>query len=223
MDLYYLLKLALTVLFGLVLGAISSIPVGAVQLVVIKKALNHQIKPAIAVACGSMTSDFIYGALTLFGFGSFLHNRDFQIVTYSVGVLVLAYILYRTIRERAVMLQTDELITYKKRYAFIKGFTIAITNPGMIIWWLVGYKLFLDTGLFVHVPLGVRILFVISGCAGLGGYLFFIGHVVYRAKKSLPDNFVHRAYLFLSVLLFCLIAYFIIKIVCTIYNIETVI
>jgi threonine/homoserine/homoserine lactone efflux protein len=75
MDLYYLLKLALTVLFGLALGAISSIPVGAVQLVVIKKALNHQIKPAIAVACGSMTSDFIYGALTLFGFGSFLHNR----------------------------------------------------------------------------------------------------------------------------------------------------
>ncbi|HON77778.1 MAG TPA: LysE family transporter [Spirochaetota bacterium] len=221
MDYIFLLKIGVTVLFGMVLGAISSIPVGAVQLVVIKKSLNHQIKPAIATAAGSMTSDFIYGALTLFGFGSFLHLRPFQIGTYSLGIVVLSYIVYRTMKERNALVHSDEKITYKKRYSFLKGFTIAITNPGMIVWWLVGYKLYLDLNLFEVTGAGIRAIFVISGCLGLGGYLMFVGFLVYRAKNAFPEHFVHNAYLVLTVLLCILILYFGYKIVCIMYNFQT--
>ncbi|HPB82737.1 MAG TPA: LysE family transporter [Spirochaetota bacterium] len=221
MDCIFLLKICVTILFGMALGAISSIPVGAVQLVVIKKSLNHQIKPAFAVAAGSMTSDFIYGALTLFGFGGFLHLRPFQIGIYSLGILVLAYIVYRTMKERHTLVNSDEPIIYRKRYSFLKGFTIAITNPGMIVWWLVGYKLYLDLNLFEVAGAGIRAIFVISGCLGLGGYLMFVGFLVYRAKNAFPEHFVHNAYLVLTVLLCVLILYFGYKIVCIIFNYQT--
>ena len=65
MEGIFLYKIILTILFGMLLGLVSSIPVGAVQLEVIKKTINGHIKPAIAIACGSATSDFIYGILTL--------------------------------------------------------------------------------------------------------------------------------------------------------------
>ncbi len=223
MDYFYMLKLCATVLFGVALGVISSIPVGAVQLIVIKKALDHQIKPAISAACGSATSDLIYGSLTLFGFGAFLQNRKFQIVTYSLGVAVMIYLVYRTVKDRIALVQAEEPIIYKKRYAYLKGFTIAITNPGMIVWWIVGYNLYLDLNLFTEVSAGVKALFVASGCLGLGGYLVFIAALVYRVKKSFPDKFVHTAYHFLTVLLSLLIVYFLYKLVCVFGNYHTII
>ena len=98
-------KLFLTASFGILLGFVSSIPVGAVQLEVIKKTINGHLKPAIATACGSATSDLLYGVLALFGFGYFLLHKDFQVGIYSLGIAVLAFLIYRSYRERAYMLK----------------------------------------------------------------------------------------------------------------------
>jgi threonine/homoserine/homoserine lactone efflux protein len=84
MDYTFFLKLAATVVFGVILGFLSSIPVGAVQLEVIKRTINGQKKPAIATALGSATSDLIYGLLALFGLGDFLLHKDFQLLIYSL-------------------------------------------------------------------------------------------------------------------------------------------
>jgi len=211
MDYFLLLKLAATIAFGVFLGFMSSIPVGAVQLEVIKKTINGHKKPAIATAMGSATSDFLYGILALFGFGDFLLHKDFQIVIYCLGVIVLSYLVYKSFRERDYMLHTEKRIRYGKRLSFITGFTIAITNPGMIIWWFVGFRLFADLGLFAAINLPIRALFVFSGAFGLGLYLTLVATILHRYQESFSEKFLYRANTFLMVILTVLILYFIAK------------
>ncbi|MDY6968403.1 MAG: LysE family transporter, partial [Spirochaetota bacterium] len=170
LDLY--VQFSIIIGSGLVLGLLSAIPVGAVQLEVVKKAINGHLTPAIAMAFGSVTSDFIYGILTLFSLGGFLLNRQFQIGTYVCGILVISFLFYRSLKEyRQGTHKMDSHLVYKKRLSYLTGFTIAITNPGMIIWWLIGFKIFIDITHFSTITTTMKLLFIISGCTGLGGYL----------------------------------------------------
>ena len=220
MDYIFILKLAATIIFGVFLGFISSIPVGAVQLEVIKKTINGHKKPAIATAFGSAASDFIYGMLALFGLGDFLLHKDFQIIIYSLGIVVLSYLVFKTYRERDYMLHKEKRIRYGKRLSFLTGFTIAITNPGMIIWWLVGFRLFADLNLFPVISAPVRALFIFSGAFGLCLYLTLLAMILHRYKKSFSEKILYRTNLVLMAILIVLILYFITKLVGLIANLN---
>lgn len=220
MDYIFILKLAVTIIFGVLLGFISSIPVGAVQLEVIKKTINGHKKPAIATACGSATSDFIYGMLALFGLGDFLLHKDFQIVIYSLGIAVLSYLVFKSYRERDYMLHKEKRIRYGKRLSFLTGFTIAITNPGMIIWWLVGFRLFADLNLFPVITAPVRALFIFSGAFGLCLYLTLVAVILHRFKKSFSEKILYRTNMFLMCILILLILYFVVKLFGLIANVN---
>ncbi len=211
MDIIYVSKLAATVLFGLMLGFVSSIPVGAVQLEVIKKTINGHTKPAIATAAGSALSDLMYGLLALFGFGHFLLMKDFQIFIYCLGIAVLSFLVYKTFQEREYMLKGDCSIVYRKRLSFLTGFTIAVSNPGMIIWWFVGFKLFIDVGIFQTMTVPVKLLFVFSGAFGLGLYLTLEALILHRLQRNFSDRFLFRLNMVLMGILVILIAYFIYK------------
>lgn len=210
----------ITVIFAAILGAISSIPVGAVQLEVIKKSINGHFKPAAATALGSATSDFIYGFLTLFGFGTFLMRKNFQIIIYILGIFVISYLLFRTFKERKYMIDKNENIVYKKRLSFLTGFTIAATNPGMIIWWIIGFKVFSDFAAFPEMTNTIKAVFLFSGCAGLGGYLILIASLLHRFNKSFSEKFLYRTNIILTILLGILILYFIFKLCNILFNLH---
>jgi len=222
MDYIYILKIIGTILFGIFLGAVSTIPVGAVQLQVIKKAINGHLRPAILTALGSVTSVLIYGVLALFGFGYFLVRRDFQLVVYTLGIIVLSFLVIKMYRERHDMIHQEEtqVVKYRGRVSFLSGFTIAITNPGMVIWWVIGYRFFLDLNFFEQVSTGIKALFILSGCAGLGGYLIFISLFVHRVKKSFSSRFLFIANMFIVILLGIMVIYFIAKLVSLIFNLN---
>ncbi len=220
MDYIYILKLLATVLFGIILGFLTSIPVGAVQLEVIKKTINGHKKPAIVTAMGSALSDFLYGMLALFGFGHYLMHKDFQVLIYSLGIIVLSYLVYKSYQERKYMLHEESQISYGKRLSFVTGFTIAITNPGMIIWWFVGFKLFADLNMFTEMTPAIKTLFVFSGASGLALYLILEAIILHRFQKSFSEKFLYRANIFLMVILALLISYFTVKLFALILNIS---
>ncbi len=115
-------KFVVLIGFSMFLGFLSAIPVGAVQVDVAKKAINGHLLPALAVAAGSVTSDFIYGTMTLFGIGHFLVLKQSQIVIYSLGILVLSFLLYRSYQEyRHVCHPEDSPLVYKKRFSFSRA------------------------------------------------------------------------------------------------------
>ncbi len=213
--------IGMLILYGIFIGFISSIPVGAVQLEVIKKAIGGHLKPAISVAMGSVTSDFIYGVLVLFGLAPFLQQKNFQIIVYSLGVIVLSFLLYRSYREhRHIPPAHAPHITYRKRTSFLTGFTIAITNPGMIVWWIVGYRLLLDLGLFDEMTICIRSIFLLSCCFGLGGYLSFVALLLNRVQESLSDKLLDRMNIIIMVLLTFVIVYFFLKLLTILFNVH---
>ena len=218
MEYTYFLKLLATVIFGLILGFLSSMPVGAVQLEVIKRTINGQKKPAIATAYGSVTSDLIYGLLALFGLGDLLLNKDFQLLIYSLGIVVLSYLLYRSIKDRSYMINENKPVKYKKRFSFLTGFTIAVTNPGVIIWWFIGFRLFVDLNMFTEINSTVKLLFVFSGAFGLALYLTLVAVILSRFQKSFTEKFLHRAHIVLVIMLSILIIYFIVKLFSLIFG-----
>ncbi len=220
MDCIYIFKLIATVLFGTVLGFLTSIPVGAVQLEVIKKTINGHKKPAIATAMGSALSDLLYGLLALFGFGDFLLHKDFQVVIYCMGILVLSYLMYKSYQERDYMRHKEKRINYGKRLSFLTGFTIAVTNPGMIIWWFIGFKLFADLNIFTVMTPAIKALFVFSGAFGLALYLILEATILHRYKKSFSEKFLYKANTTLMVILIFLIFYFMTKLISLIFNVK---
>ncbi len=218
MDEIYIIKLCATVFFGTILGFLTSIPVGAVQLEVIKKTINGHKKPAIATALGSATSDLLYGILALFGFGDFLLHKDFQVCIYSLGIAVLSYLVYKSYKERDYMLHEEKRVKYGKRLSFLTGFTIAVTNPGMIIWWFVGFKLFADLNMFTEMTGMIKGLFVVSGAFGLSLYLTLEAVILHRFQKSFSERFLYRANTFLMIVLVFLILYFLVKLMSLLFN-----
>lgn len=219
MDYIIILNSLLLVVIGLIMGFISSIPVGAVQLEVAKKAINGHLMPAIAIAIGSATSDLIYGVLTLFGLGGFLFHKEFKIGVYILGIVVLLFLFLRSLREhRRGIIQYDKRLVYKKRISFFTGFTIAITNPGMIIWWIIGFKIFIDLNLFETITPLIKVVFILSGCAGLVGYLIFIATMLNKLKQSVSKKFLHRMNIYLLIFLCILTLYFIFKLISVIFN-----
>lgn len=209
----YLSCLAL-IIFSLFLGFLSAIPVGAVQLDVAKKAINGHLKPAIAVALGSVSSDFIYGVVTLFGLGSILLHKRAQIFIYSLGIVVILVMLYRAYREyRHTATHGRHPLVYTKRISFFTGFTMAITNPGIMVWWIIGFKILHDLNLFEEISAPIRMLFIVTSCAGLGGYLIFIAIILHRVQKNFPDRYIDRLNIVVMVLFVALIIYFAYKVV----------
>lgn len=208
--------------FGLFIGFVSSVPVGAVQLEVIKKAINGHLKPAISVALGSVTSDLFYGILVLFGIGNFLHQHDVQVVTYSLGIVVIIALLYRSYREhKHIPPHLKTHIHYKKRTSFLTGFTIAITNPGMIVWWVIGYKLLLDLALFNAMNVPLKITFLIACCSGLAGYLILMAFMINKMQESISDKLLDRMNIVIMFLLVLVIIYFGIQLIGLITNTST--
>jgi len=218
MEYIYILELMGTIVFGVIIGFLSSIPVGAVQLEVVKKTISGHKKPAIATAIGSATSDFIYGVLALFGLGNFLLHKDFQLLIYSLGIVVLSYLIYRSLKDRSYEFDESKQIRYKKRFSFLTGFTIAVTNPGMIIWWFVGFKLFVDFNIVTEITNTVKALFVFSGAFGLALYLTLVAIILSKYQESFSERFLRKANIFFVIVLSCLITYFIIKLLSLIFG-----
>ena len=213
------LKIIATVFLGITLGMLSMIPVGGVQLQVIKKSLNGYLRAAIMTALGSVTSDCVYGILVLFGFSAFMMEKSYQITLYSIGIVLLTAILIKMHMDRNKPIQ-ESTPKYHGRISFISGFSIAITNPGMLIWWIIGYQFFLDLALFQETTVAVKMLFLISALIGLGGYLIVVALVVYKLKKSFSDKLLNRIHIFILAVLSFLILYFIFKLICAIFNID---
>ena len=209
-----IINYAVLVLFGLAVGLLSAIPIGAVQVQVVKTALRGHRGTAVALALGSGASDLVYGLLTVLGLGPILTSTRFQIVFYLLGVAVLLVILYRSVREHRDPSGGNHAPgKHDHRDGFITGFTMAVTNPSIVLFWIVGYGVVSGLGLFPETTLSVRLAYVISGSIGLAGYLVGLAFAVHRIHHALSDRVLRRMNLALIYILVALIGYFIWKVI----------
>jgi threonine/homoserine/homoserine lactone efflux protein len=193
------------------LGFVAAIPIGGSQIEMAKRVLSGQRWAAAMVILGSVSSDILYGIVAVFGIAPFMDTPWVLAAFNAVGALVLWVLAFVTVREsrRPSGIDWQHPSLKKKRVAYVTGFSLAASNPPMILIWLLGVTLAKQFGLASPFTPGVKALYIAGGALGLAGYLSILGMVMHRIKRSIPVNALEKVYFWLGIALFVLSFYFV--------------
>lgn len=195
--------------FGL--GFVAAIPVGGSQIEMAKRAIGGHLRAAGMVVLGSVSSDVVYGAVALFALAPFMETRWVLASFDAVGALLLWTLGALTIRQsrRPHGLEASRPALASGRWAYVTGFSLAFSNPPMILSWLLGVALAKRLGLASPFPAGAKTTFIAGGALGLGSYLGILAVVMYRIKHFISTRSLGTVYRWLGVALLVLSLYFV--------------
>ncbi len=195
-----------------VLGVLTAGPIGATQIEIAKRALNSHLRAAYMVATGSVTSDVMYGAIALFGVAPFLEDKIVVAIFGLVATVILWLLAFSTFRDgkNTNMMELSHATLKSNRISFFTGFSLAVTNPMMIVWWLIGVKIVEDLGLVSKFDSNASLLFLVAGGLGLASYLFTLANILHWAKNFISNSMMKKVNYGLGVVLVILSFYFLI-------------
>ncbi len=199
------------VIAAFMLGFVAAVPVGPVQIEVMKRSITGHLKSSVMVILGAMLSDAVYGAIAFFGIAPFLRERIVLAAFWLCGGAILIVLGGITVKNslRAHAFDRHSKHLMKKRWAFIGGLSLSGTNPMIVLWWLLGARLFLEVGLIHDFTAEVAATFLIAGVIGLAAYLLFLSLFLYWAKKFISDSKVRHINLGFGIVLLIIAGYFI--------------
>lgn len=200
----------LVLLTAYLMGFFTAIPIGATQIEIAKRALNHKFRAALMVVFGSVASDVMYGGVALFGVAPLLSEKRFVAWFELAGGLILWILVFFTFKEagKPHILGADHEILGKRRFSFLTGFILAVTNPMIIFWWLIEVHFVIRIGLVRSFSSGLSALFLLFGGLGLASYLSLLAMVLYWAKKFVSDSAMKKIYYSMGIVLLLLSFYF---------------
>jgi len=201
----------LLLLFAFGLGFIAAIPIGGSQIEMAKRVISGHLWAAGMVILGSVSSDIFYGIVAVFGIAPIMETPLVLASFNVVGAFILWILAFATLRASKKPLGLDLRHSSLKnnRLAYLTGFSLAFSNPPMILMWLLGVALAKRLGLASPFPIGTKVLFIAGGALGLGSYLCILGAVMHRIKHFIPINALGRVYFWLGIALFVLSFYFV--------------
>jgi len=214
MDMNSIIYASSFILISYLMGFIAAIPVGATQLEIARRSLNGFPLSAAMLAAGSVISDAMYGVIALFGIAPFLQSPSVTMVFgfVNAGILIILGI-WALIESRKTVKESERgrNILKKKNISFFTGFSLAVTNPIMIYWWLLGHRFLDDFNLTEWGKESTIIVFLAAGSLGIGSYLLLLTFGVYRIKKFFTMRTIKKITAYFGISLFLLAAYFIFK------------
>ena len=192
------------------LGFVAAIPVGPSQIEMAKRVLSGHLWAAGMVIAGSVSSDIVYGFVALFGIAPALETPWVLAAFNAVGVGVLWILAFLTLREsrKSHDLGLERPAFRSVRWAWLTGFSLAATNPSMILSWLLGIALAERLGLAPPFTVGAKGLFIAGGALGLASYLVGLGALLHRLKRFIPAGIVGTIHYWLGIALFALSFFF---------------
>ena len=198
-------------LFSVGLGLAAAIPVGGVQIEMAKRAIAGHGRAAGMVILGSVTSDIVYGIIAVFGIAPFMESPKVLAAFNVLGAVVMWVVGFLTLRQsrRPGAAGSKRSILKSRRWAYVTGFLVSVSNPPIMLSWLLGVTIAKHLGLASPFPWQDKALYIAGGALGLGSYLGILGAVMHRFKRSIPDRVVGRIYFWLGISLFALSFYFV--------------
>ncbi|MCX6559546.1 MAG: LysE family transporter [Candidatus Aminicenantes bacterium] len=193
------------------LGFLTAIPVGGSQIEVAKRAILGHLRSAGMVILGSVSSDVMYGAISLYGLAPFLQVRWVMAAFNAVGAVVLWGLAFVTLRQsrKPPQLELEHALLRRRRRAYFTGFLLAVTNPQMILTWLYGVVLAKHLGLANPLTGASKAVFIAGGAIGLGGYLTVLALGMLRFKHFIPIRALGKIYYWLGLALVLLSFFFV--------------
>jgi len=207
------MKTVLLFTLAYIMGFFTAIPIGATQIEIAKRSLNNQLKAALMVVFGSVSSDVMYGFIALFGVVPFLRNQIVIAIFEMVGAVILWILAFFTLRQsaKANVIDFTRSVLKNRRLSFITGFSLALTNPMIVFWWLIGAQVAKELRLVNTFTPVISVSFIFFGGLGLASYLTALALVLHSVKKFFSNKVMKRIYLVLGVMLVILSVYFLIS------------
>ena len=189
-----MLKDILFLLLTFIMGFLSAIPIGAVQVEVATRALHGHLRAALSVSIGSLTADFIYGTVAIFGLLPLLQRKAIMAYFWLFGGLLLIYLGYSVIKHGFDFVNLDKPPGRLRHrgIAFVTGLLLALSNPMMILWWLLGERLLVELGLVKNFKGSTGIKYLVAGSLGMITYPVLLALTLYWLKRFLSPKVIMK-------------------------------
>ncbi len=167
---------------------------GPVALEVIHHALKKQSKHALAVGAGAVVVDALWAMVAFFGITPFLKNGQGNqpegffllaaaFVTFTVGAMTLKNSgFYQKVEKKEEEIIQKVVKPKRKRWSFLKGFTMMMVNPLGIGSWVIVLSFLKKVKIYIPLTLTYEILFMVFVMAGAFSYILLIVSVTNRVQ-----------------------------------------
>lgn len=177
------------IIAGLGIGLAMAAPLGPVNLVVIRTALNHDLKVAFLAGLGAVLADVLMAGVAAYGIQSVQNFfMDYAKYLEIAGGLLLIFLGARTAR---VHFSTSDLVPVPHAARFGLTFSLSVTNPGLALGYLAIFSSM--SGILALGASPYRPAIVLIGIA-LGGALWWLllSLFVVRLKTRLGPSTLDR-------------------------------
>ncbi|MDD8019472.1 MAG: LysE family transporter, partial [Bacteroidota bacterium] len=123
---------------GFIIGYLTTIPIGPINLAVMMKALHNRTGQALMIGAGSAFMDISYCAAAVFGISTLITNAHlelvFRIATFVVFLFFGVKTTFFKIPEPHVVAKEEDAPGFK-RY-FLLGMAMYFSNPSFFAYWV---------------------------------------------------------------------------------------
>lgn len=168
---------------GLIIGYLTTIPIGPINLAVMMKALRNHTLQALLIGVGSAVMDVIYCGAAIFGIGTLISNPTvdtvFRVSTFLIFFVYGIKTTFGKLPETHFQPNDDD-VPGVKRY-FILGMAMYFSNPSFLAYWITiggivhGYRVIESTVLN-------NALFALGTGVGVTLWFFTLVELVERQK-----------------------------------------
>lgn len=200
----------LFIILAYLTGFIAAIPAGPVQIEVIRRSVNGHIRSAFTVIIGALIADIFYGVIAFFGIAPYLKGETVMAYFSLAGAGIISLLGIMIILNSRKNQSTGNNSRYlrKKRWGFVGGFSLSITNPMMILWWLIGAKLFIDIKIIDNFTSDIAVSFLAAGGSGFVTYLIALSLFIHWAKRFISDGKIRQINIITGFIMIVIAGYF---------------
>ncbi|MHB1049979.1 MAG: LysE family translocator [Bacteroidota bacterium] len=187
---------------GFIIGYLTTIPVGPINLAVMMKALHNRTGQAMMIGTGSALMDIVYCSAAVFGISSLITNADlellFRIATFAIFFFFGARTTFFKIPEPHLQ-QKDEDSPGFKRF-FLLGMAMYFSNPSFIAYWVTiggivhGYRI-------IEPTVYDNLLFSIGTGVGVTFWFITLVELVERQKVKFDHDRIQNVSRFFGILM----------------------
>ena len=156
-----------------VIGMIAAVPLGPVNLEIIRRVLDRHRLSAVAFAVGAAVADGIWPMVCYLGLSPLMDMRWVAALFWGIASMLLIFLGIHVIRDAVHPHKTaaPRAFVQKKRLAVIAGFIFVITNPTTLVSWVAIISLLDQLGILPPVSRMTALVFWLS--VSLGSLTYF--------------------------------------------------
>ncbi|MEW5799270.1 MAG: LysE family transporter [Bacteroidota bacterium] len=178
---------------GFIIGYVTTIPVGPINLAVMMKALHNRTGQAMMIGTGSALMDIIYCAAALFGISTIISNPTLELMFRILPFLIFFYygvrVSFFKLPEPHLTQNPEDAPGFKR--FFLLGMAMYFSNPSFIAYWVTiagivhGYHLITPT-------MYDNAMFAVGTGAGVTIWFATLVGLVEKHKVRFDPKTLHR-------------------------------